>query len=164
MAIDNLAFELRMAGSDIGNLPQAVTVADTNQVTFVADVDNGSPNPPCGAAAETAVDGGAERVAYSLAAGQLLKTVDCWNGAAWTNEYTNQVAVENLIAGNPIFRYFDVAGTELVPAGGLTSTQRDAVRVVSITLTLDDGEDHVVVDTMVPFRIFTQVRLRNADF
>lgn len=163
VAVDNMAFELRMAGSDIGNLPQAITAADTTQLTFVADVDNGSANPPCGNAVETAVNGGAERVAYSMLAGQLRRTVDCWDGAAWTNAYTNQVMAQDLIGAAPVFRYFDDLGTELVPgAGGLTSAQRDTVTVVSITLTLDDMEDHAVADSFVGFRIFTQVRLRNA--
>lgn len=167
VAAETLAAELRMTGADIGNLPEALIAAGQFGVQFATDVDNGSPAAPCDAAAETAVDGGAERITYAIAGGMLNRTVDCWDGATWTNEYTNQAVADNLVnatVARPLFRYYDEDDVELVPpvAGGLTAAQRDAVRVIEITVVLDDGTDHALADSLAGVEISTQVKLRNA--
>lgn len=166
VAIDELAVEIRMTGADIGNVPQALTAAGPYNIQFAADIDNDSNAPPCGAAFETATDGGAERLTYTLAGGTLSRQLDCWDGVNWTNEYANQGIADNLInatVARPLFRYFDEDGVELVPgAGGLTSAERDDVRAIEVTLVLDDGVQHALADSIVDFEITTQVKLRNA--
>ncbi len=161
-AVDSLAFELRMAGSNIDNVPEAVEVASATQVVFAADIDGGSILPPCGAGYETAAEGGAERITYKVQGTQLLRDVDCWDGANWNNEYSDQVVVDNLVAAGPVFRFFDENGAELIAGGGpLSAAQRDALRLIMIDLSLEDAEDHLVAESFEGMRIFTQVKLRN---
>jgi hypothetical protein len=161
-AVDNLAFEMRMAGSNIDTAPEAIEVASPTQVSFVVDIDSGSPLPPCGAAYETAVDGGAERITYRVQGTQLLRDVHCWDGANWHVESTNRVAVENLQGAGTVFRFFDENGAELLAGGGpLSAAQRDEVRVISFLLDLEDAENHMVAETLEGTRIFTQIKLRN---
>lgn len=163
LAVDQMATEIRMAGGNLDNLTEAITDAAPRRIVFVADIDSGSPSAPCGAAFETAVDGGAERMTYQVLVGMLTRTVDCWDGAAWTNEYTDQVVARDLVGAAPVFRYFDENGAELVPAaGGLTPAQRDEVRVVSISVEMQDAEQQVLPDSLVGFELATQVKLRNA--
>ena len=161
-AVDNLAFEMRMAGSNLDTAPAAVEVASANQVVFAVDIDDGSILPPCGAAYENAADGGAERITYRVQGAQLLRDVDCWDGSNWQFESNNQVAVDNLVAAGPVFRFFDENGAELLAGGGpLSAAQLDDLRVISVDLSLEDTEDHVLAETLEGMRIFTQVKLRN---
>lgn len=162
VAGEQLASEIRMLGANIDNVPEALIAGQPSSITFAVDVDAGDAAPPCGSAFETATDGGAERIAYRMQGTQLLRTVDCWDGGAWNNEYTDQVVADDIV-GAPLFRYFDEAGTEIVPAaGGLTATERADVRVIRIQLSMDDGEDHMLGDSRADFQMSTQVRLRNA--
>lgn len=165
VVIDQLTTELRMAGFDIGNLPEALVDARSDQVSFVVDIDNGSPEPPCNAAIEGAADGGAERFSYRVQGGDLLRTVDCWDGTAWSNEYTDLPVAENLLSTNPLFRYFDANNNELVPGGGgsLTAAQRALVKTIVIAVEVEDPDRQLVGQTNVDFRITTRVTLRNAQ-
>jgi type II secretory pathway component PulJ len=161
-AVDNLAFEMRMAGSKIDTAPEAVEVASPTQVAFAVDIDDGSPLAPCGAAYEAAADGGAERITYRVQGTQILRDVDCWDGTNWQFESSNTVVVDDVVAAGPVFRFFDENGTELLAGGGpLSAGQRDDLRVISIDITLEDAEDHAVAETLEGLRIFTQVKLRN---
>ncbi len=163
VAINQLSTELRMAGYDIGNVPEAIPDARANRVVFIADIDNGSNLLPCGAAAETAVNGGAERITNRLLTGDLLRSVDCWDGATWTTEYTDQIVARNLVGSDPIFRYFDANGTEMDPGGGaLTAAQRAALRMLNIALALEDPSNQVLGETSDNFAMQTRVTLRNA--
>jgi prepilin-type N-terminal cleavage/methylation domain-containing protein len=161
IALDEMASQIRMAGADIGNLPAPLVQAGTSTLVFVADIDAGDAAPPCGAAIENAVDGGAERISYSVVAGMLLRSVDCWDGANWSAEYVNQVLARDLTVAGPVFRYFDTDGNELVPAGNLTAAQLDLVRTVGIEVALQDPEDQVLPDSFVGFEMETLVQLRN---
>lgn len=161
-SVDSLAFELRMAGSNLDTAPEAIEVASPTQVVFAADIDGGSNQLPCGAAYETAADGGAERITYEVQAGRLLRDVDCWDGSNWQSEYSDQVVVDNLVVAGPVFRFFDENGAELLAGGGpLSAAQRDELRVISIELALEDPEDHMIAESFEGTRIFTQVKLRN---
>jgi len=165
VAMNQVADELRMAGHDLGSAPELLTYAGVNQVTLVADIDDGNAAPPCGAGDEAAVGGGAERVDYRLVGTDLLRSVDCWNGAAWGAEYTDQVAAADVQSARPLFRYFDEDGTELLPGGGsLSAADRDRVRVVVIQLDLTNADVQAVGDVNVDFELLTSVRLRNAGF
>jgi prepilin-type N-terminal cleavage/methylation domain-containing protein len=161
-AVDNLAFEMRMAGSNLDTAPEAIEVASATQVAFAVDIDDGSVLPPCGVAYEAAADGGAERITYRVQGAQMLRDVDCWDGSNWQFESSNTVMVDDLVAAGPVFRFFDENGTELLAGGGpLSAAQRDDLRVISIDLTLEDAENHAIAETLEGIRIFTQVKLRN---
>lgn len=163
VVVNELTVELRMAGFDIGNLPDRIVDARATELAFVTDVDGGSPDPPCDAAVEGAADGGAERIAYRLRGGELLRSVDCWNGAAWSNDSTDLPVARNVLSAQPLFRYYDSDDVELVPgAGGLTAAERAAVSSIGIEIELEDP-------TVVPgqntasFSVRTRVTLRNID-
>jgi type IV pilus assembly protein PilW len=163
VTVQQIATELRMTGYDIGSVTDMLPAASATGVAFVADIDDGSANPPCGAAFEAAVDGGAERVTYNLQGNNLVRNVDCWDGGAWNNEYTNQVIADNVLAGT-LFRYFDENGVELIPgAGGLLSAaDLEAVRTIQISLALLDPDQQVFGDPQANYQAETTVRLRNA--
>lgn len=164
VGVDKLTNELRLAGYDMGNLDDALTAGTTTSITFVADIDDGSADPPCGVAFEDAADGGAERVTYRAQEGELLRTVDCWDGGTWTNEYTDQVVARNVLGDNPLFRYYDSDGNEIVPGGGgLTAAQLDEVRAVQLDLDLMDTDQSPVLggEEHPAFRMGTRVKLRN---
>ena len=162
VAVNQMAIELRMAGYDRGNLTESFMIADTDQIVFVADIDAGSAEIPCGAAFENAAGGGAERIDYHLIAGWLVRTVDCWDGNSWTNEYTDQRLASNVLNLEPIFRYLDGDGNALVvAAGGLTAAQRALVRSIIVTLVLEDPDIQVIKGEQVRYRMETQLGVRN---
>ena len=103
IVLNELAIELRMIGFDIGNLPEIIPTADTDQLAFVSDIDNGSPDPPCNAGMEAAPNGGAERITYRVQGGELLRSVDCWNGAAWIADSTDLPVARNVLSIAPLF-------------------------------------------------------------
>ena len=161
VAMDEMATQIRMAGASIDNLPSPLVLGAAETVIFVADIDAGSAAPPCGAAVENALNGGAERITFRVVNGALLRSIDCWDGANWTAEYTDQVLARDLIDGGPTFRYFDTDGVELVPAGNLTAAQLDLVHAIGIDLSLQDAETQVLPDSFVGFDMTTLVQLRN---
>ena len=163
IVLNQLTIELRMIGFDIGNLPEIIPAADTDLLAFVTDIDNGSADPPCDAGIEAAPNGGAERITYRMQGSELLRSVDCWNGAVWIADSTDLPVARNVLSTVPLFRYFDANDTELAPgAGGLTLAQRAAVRSIGIDVELEDP-------TIVPgqpqatFTVRTRVTLRNVD-
>lgn len=163
IVLNELTIELRMVGFDIGNLTELITDADTDRLAFVSDIDGGSPDPPCNAALEATPDGGAERIAYRVVGGELLRSVDCWNGAVWSVDSTDLPIASNLLSVRPLFRYFDADDVEIVPgAGGLTAAERSQVRSIGIEIEL---EDPVVVPGKpnARFSVRTRATLRNIE-
>ena len=163
IVLNELTIELRMAGFDIGNLPESITDAGTARLAFVTDIDGGNPDPPCGAAIEGSADGGAERISYRLQAGELLRSVDCWDGTTWSADSSDLPVARNVLSTQPLFRYFDEDDTELVSGGGaLSAAQRAAVRSIGIVIELEDP-------TVIPGQptasllLRTRVTLRNID-
>lgn len=163
VSLDVLTTELRLAGYEIDNLTEPVTRGGANVLQFVGDLDDGDAGTPCGAAFETATDGGAERVTYELATGRLLRTVECWDGSSWTPEYQDQAVAQNLLGDQSLFRFWDEDGAEIAPAGAeLTASQRDEVRVVTIDMEMLDPTDYA--DGPSPaFELSARVRLPNVD-
>ena len=161
--------ELRMAGYDLGTVPNALITAKANSFAFAADIDDGAAAAPCGAAIEAAAGGGAERLTYTLdtsGSPTLLRSVDCWNGVAWTADIANQVVATELLAATSLFRYFDIAGAELMPTGGvgadeLTAAQLAAVRTVIVTLSFQGTDQQVFGETYSTFQTTTRIKLRN---
>jgi len=165
VAMGHMSDELRMAGYDQGSAPERLTIAAASEIGLVADIDAGDPGPPCNNANETAVGGGAERVRYRVQGTDLLRSLDCWNGGAWNNEYADLVVARGVQSAAPLFRYFDEDGNQLVPGGGtLNAADRDLVRVVEIRLSLTDPDNQVLGDANVDFELRGSVRLRNAGF
>lgn len=126
-------------------------------------VDDGSAEPPCDATIEGALDGGAERISYRVFDGELLRSVDCWNGTVWSADSTDLPMARNLLSGRPLFRYFDSDDVEIIPGGGgLTAAQRSQVRSIGIEIELEDP-------TVIPgkpnasFLVRTRVTLRNIE-
>ena len=163
IVMNELTIELRMVGFDIGNLTELITDADTDRLAFVSDIDGGSAAPPCDAAIEGAPDGGAERITYRVFGGELLRSVDCWNGAAWSADSTDLPIARNVLSVRPLFRYFDTDDVEIIPgAGGLTTVERSRVRSIGIEIELEDP-------TVVPgkpnasFLVRTRATLRNIE-
>lgn len=164
VALQLIADELRMAGYDIGSAPELLAEARTSAIAFVADIDDGDAAPPCSAAIETAVDGGAERVSYRVQGNDLLRSVDCWDGASWVAEFADQVVARDVRTAQPLFRYFDEDGTELLPgAGTLDTSNRARVRVVQIAIDSLGADNQALGEMNVDFQLQTTVRLRNAD-
>lgn len=163
VAANQMTADLRMTGYDLGNLSESLLHADADHVIFVADIDAGSTEVPCGAVSENAAGGGAERIDYHVVAGLLVRTVDCWDGNSWTNEYTDQRLAANLLSLEPVFRYLDGTGVELaVAGGGLTAAQRDQVRSIVVTLVLEHPDIQVLDGQRVRYRLEKQVGMRNS--
>ena len=140
IAVDNVVPEVRMAGFRIGNLPEAIEGAAADWITFVGDIDNGSPELPCDATIENATNGGAERVTYAVSGTFLVRAVECWNGTKWSDGVKEIVAREVVTTG-PVFRYFDGAGVELRPgANGLSAAQRASVRSATFTIAVAEPQ------------------------
>ena len=97
------------------------------------------------------------------AASAWIRTVDCWDGATWTNEYTNQPMAANVLSEQPLFQYLDAAGNDLVVgAGGLTTTQRALVRSIIITLVLENPDSQALGIEHVRFRLESRIAVRNS--
>lgn len=165
VALDTITTELRLAGYRIDNVGEVIDLASINAIRFAGDIDDGDPGVPCGAAFEDATDGGAERITYELNGGQLLRSIDCWDGSSWTNESSQQPMARNLVGPQALFRYFDGDGNELVPAGtDLTAAQRAEVRLVALSLNLVDPSDPIEVGAPSnDFTITGRVRLPNVN-
>lgn len=168
VGINQMITELRMTGFDVGSVSDSLPTASSTSVTFVADIDDGDPLPPCDSSYEDATDGGAERITYTLDTGDgtLERDVACWDGSSWTAEFSDQVMARNVLTSQALFRYYDADGNELVDGGGgLTGSQRQQVRSIEITLEIEDTSQVEVVgeDTHPTFSITTRARLRNVD-
>jgi prepilin-type N-terminal cleavage/methylation domain-containing protein len=163
VVLTQIADELRMAGYDLGSATERLTTAGASSIAFVGDLDDGDPASPCGAADESAVGGGAERVTYRIQGTDLLRSVDCWDGAGWGNEYTDLVIARDVQSAQPLFLYFDEVGNQLDPGGGtLNAANRDLVRIVEINLSLAGADVQALGEPNVDFQLETSVRLRNA--
>lgn len=163
-ALDFVADDLHGAGYDLRNVPEAIIVAESDRVVFAGDIDDASALPPCGTPFESAGQGGVERVTFRLDQGVLLRSVDCWDGAAWSAEFVDQPVARDLVGAAPLFRYYDDIGTELPAAGGLNAAQRARVRAIGVRLGAQDpgryfssGNEHVAS------ALETRVKLRNVS-
>ncbi len=163
VAFDKLTRETRAAGYLLHNVGEAVASATNNTLQFAADIDDGDNDLPCGAGFENAANGGVERITYRLAGSELLRDLDCWDGATWNNETTGQLVAGNLVAEQTLFRYFDDAGTELVPgAGGLDADDRAAIRSIALSVRMIDTTSRQTVGEAYPTEtLTTHVQLHN---
>lgn len=162
VALDKVTRETRGAGFNIDNIPQVFTIASATSIQFASDIDDGDTDAPCGAAFENAANGGAERLTYAVSGTDLTRSVDCWNGTAWTNEISNEVLIADLLAGQAVFRYFDEDGVEMT--GTLSSANRNAIRSVAIQLDLEDASyDHLGDQEHATYELSSQVVVHNVQ-
>ena len=160
VALDKITREMRLAGYSIDNVAQVFTIASGTSVQFAADIDDGAPEAPCDASFETAANGGAERLTYTVTGTNLWRSVDCWNGTTWTSEISNQMLIADLETGQTVFRYFDAAGNQMT--GTLSSDNRDAIRSVAIQLDLEDTSySHLGDQEHSTYQIASQVEVHN---
>ena len=109
---------------------------------------------------ETATNGGAERITYSVIDTALTRSVDCWDGTSWTVEVASQALVWNLVPGQTVFSFFDEDGNPLT--GTLTSAQRDSIRSVAIRIDLeDDSYNHIGTREHTAYELSSQVEIHN---
>lgn len=150
VALNQFADIARATGFELKAVDDPISIASLTEFRFAGDVDNNSPELPCGAAAEEMEGGGAERVTYtfSLDGTELTRTIECWGGDAWTAEGGSVgVAASGIVPDTGRFRYWDVEGNELdVEAANLAAEQRNEVRAVTLELAIRerqraDGED-----------------------
>jgi prepilin-type N-terminal cleavage/methylation domain-containing protein len=161
-ALDFVASDLYGAGYDLRNVPEALIVAEPDRLVFAGDIDDASPLAPCGAAVESATNGGAERVTYRLVQDVLVRSVDCWDGVSWSSAHVDQPVARDLIRAAQIFRYYDEDGNELPAASGLGAAQRAIVRAIGVTLeAVDPGRYFSNGATFVTSELETRVKLRN---
>ncbi|HJO05338.1 MAG TPA: hypothetical protein QGG47_15335 [Acidobacteriota bacterium] len=165
VALDKIVRETRVAGYDIGTVGEIFSVATASAIQFAADVDDGDSGSPCAAGFENAVNGGAERLSYSVVGAQIHRSVDCWDGSSWTAETTGQVLVDSLTSGQTVFRYFDETGAELTPGvSGLGAADRGRIRSVAVQIDLvDDSVTQLVGDTHTNYELTAQVKVHNAQ-
>jgi len=165
VALDQMVDEVRMAGYDIGNVPEVLSQADDFAIQFVGDIDDGDAAGICDAAIEATSNAGAERVSYYVQGGDLMQTIDCWDGSAWVLDDTPTTMLTDLDPNTPVFRFYDFTGTRVPLSGGaLDQETRAAVLSVAITLDLEDladrqfvGDDHPRLD------LEANVRLHNLE-
>ena len=162
VAITQMISELRLTGYNLGTVTDSLPMGSPTAISIVADVDDGAADGSCNATYEGAAGGGAERITYTLQTGQLRRTVDCWDGSAWTASATNQLWADDLPGEQVLFRYFDATGVELVPATTLSAAQRVQVRSVRVALTLVDLDTtQTTGEQQVHFELETRIKLRN---
>ena len=163
-ALGVLTTDLRLAGYRLENVPEAIGRAGVNVLQFAGDLDDGAPSAPCDAAFQDAVDGGVERVTYTMAGGNLQRSLECWSGAAWTVEYTGQVVAVGLVGPQALFRFFAADGTEIVPTGPeLSAAERAEVRSVAVAMNFLDPDEPLVGTEHRGFNLTGRVRLRNVN-
>ncbi len=165
VAMDTMATELRYTGYDVGDLTEALSQADDTTVQFVADIDDGEASGPCDASQESATNGGAERITYSLntGTGELTRTVDCYDGSAWIANVQSSVVLDNFDASSLLFTYYDETGTRIPLGGGsLDADGRSDVRSIEIYFGLvDDSETQLIGESNTNLQLRTTVRLHN---
>lgn len=166
VGLDSVASELRMTGYDIGDLDEPLTEASDTAVQFVADIDDGDAAGPCDSSFEDAPDGGAERVRFSLDTntGVLTRTIDCYNGSAWTDGVQQAAIVRDLDPSSVVFRFFDADGDQLPNSSGGTLSESERLDVVAVEILfdlIDTSETQLVGETNTNLFLSTRVRLHN---
>ncbi len=166
VGIDLVTTELRAAGYDIGDLDEPLAMATNTSVQFVADIDDGKDSGACDASYENATNGGAERVTYALDTntGDLIRTIDCYNGTAWTNGAETSTVAQFLDVTSAVFRFYDGNGDQLPSSSGGTLSTSDRANVVSVEIIfdmIDTSETQLVGETNANLFMSTRVRLHN---
>ena len=162
VAMDRTVEEIRLAGYDIQNVPEVILQASATSLQIASDIDDGSPAAPCDATFENAPNGGVERITYSVAAGLLVRAVDCWDGTSWTNEIGKQLLATDIVNSTP-FVFFDEANVEITAGGSpLSAAQRGQIRTIALQFNLlDTDTTQVIGDPHTRFQITSRVRLHN---
>ena len=139
---------------------------NNRQPVIVADIDDGAESGACDASYENATNGGAERVTYALDtnSGDLVRTIDCYNGTAWTTGVETSVVTQFLDVTSAVFRYYDANGGQLPSSSGGTLSASDRAAVVSVEIIfdlIDTSKTQLVGETNTNLFMSTRVRLHN---
>jgi Tfp pilus assembly protein PilW len=146
VALDQLAREVRMAGHDLSGVidslasPTAVQAAQTDRLTFVADIDR---------------DDTLDQVTYRLSGGAMLREVSSWNGVSFPTPSSSVLATDIV---SLTFDYFDDAQpTNNLITTPVSGSLLDDVRRITISLvtTVRTGRQQQ------QFPLFVDVKLRN---
>jgi len=168
VGLDMVSTDMRSAGYDIGDVDEALGLATDTSVQFVADVDDGDAGGVCDASFENATNGGAERVTYALdsSSGDLVRTVDCYDGSAWTSGMQSSTVAQLLDTNGPVFRYYDASGDQLPSSSGGTLSSSERAQVVSVEIIFDlinTDEIQFVGESNTNLFLSTRVRLHNVS-
>jgi prepilin-type N-terminal cleavage/methylation domain-containing protein len=137
------------------------TVADKRELVFYANLNNNG-------SSGSVVDNGPRRVRiYVDSASQLIEEVVKPDASSVPPAYTYNGAPTRRFVGRyvantasqPIFRYFDANGAELIPAP-LSASNRLAVNSVQITLAIRRSTTFPIANTT----LVNTVRLPNIDY
>ncbi len=133
--------EIRRAGADptCADTFDGLALATAQRLTVLSDLDGSG-----------AIEAGNEDLSYRLdpETSTLVRTQD---GAS-------DDLIEGIDIENSAIRYFDAAGTELVPAPSLSAAERDAVRRVRMELAVRQGDENPHIE------IASDVNLRSRFF
>jgi prepilin-type N-terminal cleavage/methylation domain-containing protein len=164
VAMARMLGDLRTAGYDMGNVDEAIGIADSRELQFVGDIDDGEATGACDASFENATNGGAERVTYELVNDLLIRTIDCYDGSSWTVGVETATVLSGLAPGLLAFGYQDVSGMELsTDDGPLSADLRNDVRSVTINLVFEDLDQKVGAANETEWNTLNRrVRLYNA--
>jgi hypothetical protein len=166
VALNQFAKVARAVGFELKGVDDPISSAALTEFQFSGDVDNDSPDLPCGAEAENLDGGGAERTTYTFSddGTQLTRTIECWGGAGWTAEGgVAGVVLASIVAGTGRFRYWDADGSELdVTVGDLTADQREDVRSVTLEFAILE-RSHADGGVADPHIQRMRVRMPNLD-
>jgi prepilin-type N-terminal cleavage/methylation domain-containing protein len=167
VSIDLISTELRYAGYDIGDLDEALTTATDTTLQFVADVDDGDDSGACDSSYEGISGGGAERITYALDTdtGILSRSVDCYDGSAWTNALESSAIAGDLSPTGAVFRFFDDDGNQLPSSSGGTLSASERAEVASVEIVLDlieTDNTQFVGEANTNLKLSARVRLHNA--
>lgn len=159
LATTRMAGELRNSGRGLKTVTETFSTATAAQLTFAADIDQGSPAPPC---TNESNDDGVEQITYRFQGTLLERRVECWVGGAWQAEVPFTPLATGLQSGS--FRYFDIGGLELMTGGGgLAAADRARVARVRMALDLEDGDAAIEGETTPHYQVSIDVLVRNND-
>ena len=153
--------EVRGAGHGVVGSLEGISRASATELTVALDLDRGSSDRPC---TVEAGDDGVEQITYRVATGRIERRVQCWVAGSWVQEAPYTPVAQNVTAAS--FRYFDIAGAEIVPGGGsLSLAQRERVQSIRISVALADEARAIQGEATPSYQSSADVLIRNhADF
>jgi hypothetical protein len=96
--------------------------------------------------------------------GDLTRTIDCYDGSAWTTDVQITTIAEDLDVTGTLFRFFDADGNQLPSSSGGTLSEADRANVVMVEIVfdlIDLDETQLVGEAHTSLNLSTRVRLHN---
>lgn len=146
VALQMASREIRSAGYDVSGVmagltsPTAIQVANSNRLTFVADVTG---------------DGVLNQVTYRRQGSQLIREFSSWTGSAFSSPASGEVADG---IGLLTFAYFDdTTPTNNSIAAPVGSSNLDDIRRVTVSVVTSDA----AIDFTESYPLILDVKIRN---